>query len=70
MLGEVQRIVTTISGIATQTQMLALNATIEAARAGDHGAGFSVVAREVKELANAARRSTDQSEQMLKTRAA
>ena len=70
MLGEVQRIVTTISGIATQTQMLALNATIEAARAGEHGSGFSVVAREVKELANAARRSTDQAEQMLKNRAA
>lgn len=70
ILDEVQRIVTTISGIATQTQMLALNATIEAARAGDQGAGFSVVAREVKELANAARRSTDQAEQMLKTRAA
>ena len=70
MLGEVQRIVTTISGIATQTQMLALNATIEAARAGDQGAGFSVVAREVKELANATRRSTDQAEQMLRSRAA
>ncbi|MBO9511543.1 PAS domain-containing methyl-accepting chemotaxis protein [Erythrobacter sp. A6_0] len=70
MLGEIQRIVTTISGIATQTQMLALNATIEAARAGDHGLGFAVVAREVKELATASRRSTDQAEQMLKTRAA
>ena len=70
MLCEVQRIVTTISGIATQTQMLALNATIEAARAGEHGSGFSVVAREVKELANATRRSTDQAEQMLRSRAA
>jgi len=70
ILGEVQRIVTTISGIATQTQMLALNATIEAARAGDHGLGFAVVAREVKELATASRRSTDQAELMLKTRAA
>jgi methyl-accepting chemotaxis protein len=70
ILGAVQRIVTTISGIATQTQMLALNATIEAARAGDHGLGFAVVAREVKELATASRRSTDQAELMLKTRAA
>ena len=70
VLGEVQRVVTTISSIATQTQMLALNATIEAARAGHHGAGFSVVAREVKDLANATRRSTDQAEHMLKIRAA
>lgn len=56
----IDRIITSVSEIATQSNLLALNASIEAARAGAHGRGFAVVAEEVRVLAQQSTQAAQQ----------
>ena len=58
-------IIASVAEIAEQTNLLAINAGIEASRAGEHGPGFAVVAREIKDLAGEAKKSTSEIRQIL-----
>lgn len=64
--GNINHVITTITKIADRTNLLSLNAAIEAEKAGEYGRGFSVVATEIRRLADQTAVATYDIEQMVK----
>ena len=59
-------ITSTVDDIAEQSNLLAVNAAVEAAKAGEHGKGFTVVAQEIRNLAEQSKQATKQVQGILK----
>jgi len=62
----INSVVTSITQVADQTNLISLNAAIEAEKAGEYGAGFAVVAREVRWLADKAGDAASEIQEMVK----
>jgi len=58
-------ITSTVADIADQSNLLAVNAAIEAAKAGEHGRGFTIVAQEIRSLADQSKKATIQVKEIL-----
>lgn len=63
--GNITSVITTITKVADQTNLLSLNAAIEAEKAGEHGRSFSVIAKEIRRLADQTANATLDIEKMV-----
>jgi len=62
---KIGEVISTVDDIAEQSNLLSVNAAIEAAKAGEHGKGFTVVAQEIKKLAEQSKQATTQVRNLL-----
>ena len=65
VIGQMQAVIASINAISGKTNLLALNASIEAARAGEAGAGFAVVAEEIRQLADQTKTLTNNMDEFI-----